>query len=82
MGKIDINYGICDKEHYFITFKVNEKNVALDFELCGFSLEMSYWNIPTRLVEKQGEVGFEISNKISKERIELEIDRFISEYDL
>ena len=43
---------------------------------------MSYWNIPTRLVEKQGEVGFEISNKISKERIELEIDRFISEYDL
>lgn len=82
MNKIDISYENYDKEYYFVRVKRNNESLVLDFELCEFSSEMSYWNIPTKVVEKDGEVGFAISNRISKERIELEIDRFINEYEL
>ena len=82
MNKIDISYEKYDKEYYFVRVKRNNESLVLDFEICEFSSEMSYWNIPTKGVEKDGEVGFAISNKIAKERIELEIDRFINEYEL
>jgi len=65
-----------------VRFIKNNENIALNFELCEFSSDMSYWDIPTKVVEKDNEVGFAISNKVSKERIELEIKRFINQYEL
>ncbi len=82
MNKINISFKNYNEDHYFVKFTKDNKNIALDLELCEFSADMTHWEIPTQVVEKDNEVGFLISKKVSKERIELEIDRFINEYEL
>ncbi len=82
MNKINVSFDNYNEDYYFVKFTKNNENIALDFELCEFSSDMTYWDIPTQVAEKDNEVGFLISKKVSKERIELEIDRFINEYEL
>ena len=82
MEKLDIRYMVYDQEYYFVTIRKNNESIELKLELVEFSSEMNHWDIPTKIVEKDGEVGFAISNKVSRERINLEVERIVNQYSL
>lgn len=80
--KIDIIYKEYDEEHYISFFERNSKNVYFEFGLFDFENEMEYWDMPTKLVEHEGKMGYLFNKSIDKLELSDEIERFIKHNDL
>lgn len=65
------------EKDYFILFESKGIDIGIEFALCEFVDEMNHWHLPVRIEERNGRIGYSISNDIPKEIIEAEILRFI-----
>lgn len=80
--KVEIVYEEFDEDYYFVTFLKENKNICIEFILCEFVEEMNHWDIFTQSAKKGSMNGFIFPKKVSKERINMEIERFIKRYKL
>lgn len=75
--EISVSYKPYDKENIIVFFESNGIDIGFEFALCEFVAEMSHWDMPTRIGELNGKKGYVFSNAIPKEKLEIEISRFI-----
>lgn len=77
LGKIKIIINEFDDENLIVYFEKEGKNIWKVFSLFDFMADMDYWGMATKFKKVNGNEGFIFSNKIDKELLKLEIDRFI-----
>lgn len=80
--KINIIYEDFDKDNIILFFEKNGINMCFTFGLYEFENEMEYWDMPTKLTEYNGKIGFVFDKNINRIDLEMEIDRFIKHNDL
>ncbi len=76
-NKVNIFFSKYDDKHFFVLIKKESKNLFFDLGVCSFEDEMEYWDMPTKLVDFNGEPGYLFNNKLDKNEIKDEINRFI-----
>lgn len=79
---VKVTFENYDGDNWFVMFEKNGENIAIDFGVCEFAEEMSYWNFPTRPVVKGERAGFAIARSVARSEIEAEIGRFIRRFNL
>ncbi|CAM4410006.1 hypothetical protein BAMA_24690 [Bacillus manliponensis] len=79
---INIIYEEFDKDHVILYVEKNGRNMFLTFGLYEFENEMEYWDIPTKLANYNGKMGFVFDKSIDRTILEMEIERFIKHNEL
>ena len=79
---VKVTFENYDGDNWFVMFEKNGENIAIDFGVCEFAEEMSYWNFHTRPVVKGDRAGFAIARSAGRSEIEAEIGRFIRRFNL
>ena len=76
-NNVNILFSDYDDEHFFALIKRESKNLFFDLGVCSFEDEMAYWDMPTKLVDFNGEPGYLFNNELDKDEVKDEINRFI-----
>lgn len=79
---IDIIVKDFDNKSNCFIIKRNGKNIFMEMGVCQFEDDMEYWDMPTKLVEFNGEKGYIFSKDEPIDEVTSEIKRFIRRYEL
>ncbi|TRW21922.1 hypothetical protein FL857_11945 [Criibacterium bergeronii] len=77
MEKIKIIINEFDNENLIVYFEKKGKNIWKVLSLFDFVAEMDYWGMPTQFKKVNDKGGFIFSNKIDRNLLKSEINRFI-----
>ncbi|MDB2154096.1 hypothetical protein [Clostridium butyricum] len=77
MEKIKIIINEFDDENLIVYIEKEGKNIWKVLSLFDFVAEMEYWGMTTQFKKVNGKGGFIFSNKIDKDLLKSEINRFI-----
>ena len=81
-NKINIICEDFDKDNIILFFEKNGINMCFTFGLYEFENEMEYWDMPTKLKNYNGKMGFVFDKNINRTDLKIEIDRFIKHNNL
>ena len=80
--KAEIIFKEYDTENFIVFIKRDSKNLFMDMGLCNFESEMEYWDMPTKLIEFNGQKGYLFSSKLDILEIKDEIEGFMMHNDI